>query len=418
MTKCGFLIVLAAFLVTFSACADDAAAVAGQKGLYSVTTFGAKGDGTTDDTAAFQKALDAAAADGGGIVSVPTGNYLIKGHLSIPDNVTLEGVFRAPTFRTHYKGSTLLAVEGKGKEDGDPFIFLHANSVLKGITVFYPEQDGKTPVPYPWCIRGHGDNCSIVDVLLLNPWNAVDFGTHPCGRHLIRGLYAQPLHKGIFVDKCFDVGRIEDVHLWPFWSIPLEDFTKEQATAFIFGRTDWEFVSNCFCLYYKVGFHFTSFKDGPGNVVITNSGSDVGPCAVLVDDCQYHAGIAWTNCQFMAGIEIKETNTGPVKFNNCGFWGVRDVTGSHASIKGKGHVTFNGCHFILWDRKKEGLPAILADGEGLTVIGCDFMDAGGKQIVLGENVRAAIISSNRLRGGINIENKSKGKVEMGLNVGE
>jgi hypothetical protein len=35
-------------------------------------------------------------------------------------------------------------------------------------------------------LRGIGDNCSLVDVLLVNPSQAVDFGTHPAGRHLIR----------------------------------------------------------------------------------------------------------------------------------------------------------------------------------------------------------------------------------------
>ena len=44
---------------------------------FNVRTFGAVGDGTTKDTAAFQKALDACAAKGGGEVIVPAGNYLI-----------------------------------------------------------------------------------------------------------------------------------------------------------------------------------------------------------------------------------------------------------------------------------------------------------------------------------------------------
>jgi len=394
------------------------APAAGQKGVYSVTSFGAKGDGQTDDTAAFQKAMGKCAKAGGGIVNVPTGNFLIRTHLSVPDHVTLEGVFRAPTARTQYKGSTLIAMEGRGKEDGEPFIFLHANSVLKGITVFYPEQDARKPVPYPWCVRGVGDNCSVVDVLLVNPWQAVDFGTHPCGRHLIRNLYAQPIKTGVFVDKCFDVGRIENVHLWPFWSSEPKGFMETNGTAFRFGRTDWEFVTGCFCIWYRVGFHFTKLADGPGNVVISNSGSDIGPTAVLVDDCQGHAGIAWTNCQFMAGIEVKDTNTGPVKFNNCGFWGVEGVTTTHANLKGSGQATFNECHFISWDRKGDGSPAILADNNGLTVTSCDFMDSGAKQIILGENLKAGIIATNRMRGGVKVENKSKGKVEMGLNVGE
>ena len=44
---------------------------------YNVRDFGAAGDGTTKDTVAFQKALDACAVGGGGDVIVPAGNYLI-----------------------------------------------------------------------------------------------------------------------------------------------------------------------------------------------------------------------------------------------------------------------------------------------------------------------------------------------------
>jgi polygalacturonase len=45
--------------------------------VFNVRDFGAIGDGTTKDTVAFQKALDACAVNGGGEVLVPAGKYLI-----------------------------------------------------------------------------------------------------------------------------------------------------------------------------------------------------------------------------------------------------------------------------------------------------------------------------------------------------
>jgi len=47
------------------------------KASYNVRSFGAKGDGATKDTGAFQKALDTYAVSGGGEVLVPAGKYLI-----------------------------------------------------------------------------------------------------------------------------------------------------------------------------------------------------------------------------------------------------------------------------------------------------------------------------------------------------
>ena len=46
--------------------------------------MGAVADGATDNTAAFQKALDAAGQAGGGIVEVPAGRYRINGTLVDP----------------------------------------------------------------------------------------------------------------------------------------------------------------------------------------------------------------------------------------------------------------------------------------------------------------------------------------------
>jgi polygalacturonase len=55
---------------------------------WNVRDHGAKGDGTTLDTAAIQAAVDACTADGGGTVLVPAGTFLI-GSLELKSNVTL-----------------------------------------------------------------------------------------------------------------------------------------------------------------------------------------------------------------------------------------------------------------------------------------------------------------------------------------
>jgi len=56
--------------------------------LFNVTNFGAKGDGTTLDTSAIQRAIDAAAAKSGGTVIFRAGTYL-SGSIFVKSGVTL-----------------------------------------------------------------------------------------------------------------------------------------------------------------------------------------------------------------------------------------------------------------------------------------------------------------------------------------
>jgi polygalacturonase len=55
---------------------------------FDVTKYGAKGDGSTDNTAAFKKAIEACNAAGGGHVIVPSGTY-VTGAIYIKSNVDL-----------------------------------------------------------------------------------------------------------------------------------------------------------------------------------------------------------------------------------------------------------------------------------------------------------------------------------------
>jgi polygalacturonase len=65
------------------------AAAMGSRVFLNVRDSGARADGKIKDTAAFQKALDACATNGGGTVMVPAGNYLI-GSIVIGANTTLQ----------------------------------------------------------------------------------------------------------------------------------------------------------------------------------------------------------------------------------------------------------------------------------------------------------------------------------------
>lgn len=71
---------------------DAFAAVGGIFINVKATTYGALGDGTTDDTAAIQEALDAAETAGGGTVFFPAGTYKTTAALTVAAGVSLLGL--------------------------------------------------------------------------------------------------------------------------------------------------------------------------------------------------------------------------------------------------------------------------------------------------------------------------------------
>jgi len=85
---------------------------------FPVTDYGATGKGIQKDTAAFQKAIDACAAAGGGTVAVPPGTYLL-GRVHMKDNVTLNlhagAVLRPSKDRADYP-----VIEGGPKSNYKP----------------------------------------------------------------------------------------------------------------------------------------------------------------------------------------------------------------------------------------------------------------------------------------------------------
>lgn len=83
--------------------------------------FGATGNGSTDDTAALQAALEAAYTSGGGVVYVPEGIYLISQTLQIGSNTTLKGAGTgAATIRC--KASSLSGFLQVGTNTGAPML--------------------------------------------------------------------------------------------------------------------------------------------------------------------------------------------------------------------------------------------------------------------------------------------------------
>jgi hypothetical protein len=388
--------------------------------VYSVLDFGAKADGKTDDTSAFQKALNFVSEAGGGVVYVPRGNYFFAGHLDLPRAVALEGIWQSVPAHNGLRdpgaakpmddGTTFLVTENEGNENGVPFITMHDNSTLKGVVIFYPNQrvDGE-PKPYPWAIAMRGKNPAVLGVELLNPYNGIDASDNE--RHLIRNVQGQPLRRGIFVDQIYDIGRIEDVHFNPWWSVQPQLFhwQEEHGEAFIFARSDWQYVFNTFCYGYNVGYKFIKSKSGVCNGNFLGIGADDCFTSVEVENSAAF-GLLISNGEFTSFhgpdptmVLIGGDNSGSVRFENCAFWGPCNQI---AKIGGSGTVGFGDCTFVQWDRNQEGRAAVQADSGTILVRGCEFQE-DKSQVELAEAVRRAVISDNIFSGKARIVNHTK-----------
>jgi len=404
-----------------------ATVVAGEAAQWRVPA----GDGTNDQTAVFQRLLDEAGKAGGGVVEVPAGKYVIKGTLSVPAGVTLQGVLRVPPTIQRKKtgevvGSVLLAYAGRGKEDGAPFIRLAgSNSAIAGLFISYPEWSQKDvpPVPYPSCVLAERvENVGVQDCLFLNPYEAIKF-VH-AARHLVRNVTGYPIKRGIYVDECYDIGHIENVHFWPFGvhykpDDPYCRWINTEGVAFELARTDWHYVFNTFCFGYGIGYKFSESKKGSANGNFLGLGADSCQRAVVVEQAQ-KPGLLITNGEFVGRwgstnavcVEIGPKAAGKVSLVNCSFWGPIDRCVWMRSPDGQ--FTASACHFVDWDNSGAGSAAIQLDAGKAIVQGCTF-EQEGPHVQIEKPVKSALLVGNQASGGFVAENNAGNRTQLAAN---
>lgn len=407
--------------------------------VRSVMDYGAHPDGLADNTAVFQQALDAAAAANGGVVEVPTGRYRFEGSVIVPSNVTLRGIFTyAPSHagirdagaqQLPVYGSVLEPVGGAGDKDGTPFITLQANATLQGFTVHYPDQkpDADAPTPYPYAVAMRGNNPAMMDVQLLNPFQGIDASKNQ--RALVRNIHGQPIYIGLYVDAIYDIGRVENVHWNPWWSMnsKVYQWQVENGIGFLFGKTDWHYVHNTFCFGYNVGYKFIKTDRGGTNGNFLGIGADDCYTSLVVEQSE-PMGILITNGEFVSFhgpdptmIRVEKTHTGTVRFVNCAFWG---PARRNAVIDGLGTVGFSDCTFVQWGHEQKGdkhesvpLPSIDVLGGSVILNGNEFLE-NKPQVHIGPEVERAVITGNLVTGKVRINSEvPRGRTVIKDNLG-
>ena len=144
--------------------------------------YGCDPTGEKDSTAALQQAIYDCDKNGGGVVFLPAGKYLLTDTIDMPSGVVLRGDWQDPDAVQEGEaltyGTVLLAklsplAEGAAVNEGALFR-LRSNNGLIGLTVYYPEQSAKDPKPYGYVFYSEfAYTLTFRNITLLNAWRGI-----------------------------------------------------------------------------------------------------------------------------------------------------------------------------------------------------------------------------------------------------
>ena len=248
-------------------------------GTFSVREFGARGDGRSRDTGAFQRAIDAAAEQGGGVVVEP-GRYLC-GTVHLRSHTTIHllagaTVAESPDIADFDPYEPLEYDPGCDRETSDFAVALFAGRDIEDVTILGPgtldgnrtrrgdrgDQPGPKPLAFKRC-----QNVTLRDVAVVNAPNYA-VSLLGCRRVLVDGVTVRNGYSdGIEPDSC------QDVHI-ANCSIECYDDAISLKASFALGRPvscENVVVTNCILRsasnQFKLG---TESRGAFRNIVLSN----------------------------------------------------------------------------------------------------------------------------------------------------
>tara|TARA_A100001391_G_scaffold170546_2_gene131617 strand:+ start:2621 stop:4234 length:1614 start_codon:yes stop_codon:yes gene_type:complete len=339
--------------------------------VVSVKDFGAKGDGTTDDTAAFQAAVNA----GFPKIVVPDGRYLIESaDLTIPTQVSLVTIGATPpdsTERFTLDDKPIVLILGNSKK-----IILQNSASLKGLTIIQ-----KTTFTALAALTSG----QVLTITNVNNYSGTAIQTDACpyiGYCKIigfeRGIDTNTTNtpRGRLEHLCIDcingVRVDNDLGGWDMYSVhsyPVVTNTDanniRSGIGFEFKNfSDWSFITNCF------SFNDTGFK---------------------VTDCN---SIKFTSC----GADHPSTPKGTVGFNLQGQSRECIFTGCQTASMAVGIINQVADGFrnlfvgtVVW----ESDIGLRVNNGNANVTGCSFRSITNKGILINDKDSKALITGTR-----------------------
>ena len=321
--------------------------------------YGARGDGITDDSAAFQSAMNKvynSGGSGGGVVFVPAGNYAFYTNLVIPVGVTLHGDWRDWTRNGGgMVGTTFKVYHGAGQTTNAPFITLNSSTALKGVNIWYPGQNANAIQAYPYSI-GLSSDSVVQNVALVNSYQGIQ--ATGGSKAIVSTVVGTPLFIGMTMDQIYDIPHAEDIRfspdLWPASGVsnapaaggPHADWMRANGQGMVLIRVDGLIAMDTYLSGYKVGILCTNTGGGdPGATFYMGAISNCAT-ALLAQNMPGALGLMFSAFTLDGDIAVNRTVTGSdanAQFNQCRLLGRNGTAVSSTGTGWHSWMQFQNC---------------------------------------------------------------------------
>ena len=351
--------------------------------MVSIRDFGAVGNGTTDDSAAIQAALNSGAS----AVYVPLGTYLCK-NLNVPAHVKFYGdsEINSGFYYSITQGSWLYCTDTV-----NPLLTLNSGSCISGLSFYYPnQQTNAAPTVYPATVAlsvGSADTM-IRNCIFMNSYIAIDGTVNNHSSLWVSDVVGYPLFFGIKLDNGIDVDRLTRVMFSQKYyeqsGAVLQAWVNANATAFQINRSDTGRAENCFAY----GYYYGGVNQGTNVFTWHNCAFDACQFNILIDGSSY--GINISDCGFVANTIVGSASqldaitvnspTVDVRIRGSRFWG---ITGHAINILACASAVISGNQFTGFGANANAAnikgAVFVQGGSGSFIQAQDNMIDGGSQ---------------------------------------
>jgi len=353
--------------VAGAALAAPAADPASSAAALNVRDFGAIGDGNADDTAAFHKALAAAAKlHSGRTVLVPGGSYRLTSPLQVHSALLLGQTAGGWPADSHPLPTLLPDLPAS-----EPCIIAEPGASVHGLNFIFSSKNEANFPPGP-CILLKGGGVSLTNLQIQNPTEGIMWdGSTNIGRLNIENVFIVNARKcGLFIAHTMDVSTLTNIEVWNYAPELLET-----CTGFRLGQNDEIRLTNCAVVAAAIGFHFieTRYPDGKLGAVwggMDNCTVDFSKVAVKVDATnvlRIHGGSLWAHLY-----SVQLYGRGNIVISGSDL----RANGAHGlHIKECDSATVTGCLFKKnGDKWPNAAKVQLEGGRSVLINGCTFDD--------------------------------------------